>query len=111
MTRTLLHAQRTPRDLGVLTAGQQAAKLVPMQRFFPALMRLPLVIAFPLEVRRVAKAAREITQKLPPRALRGRRPPNESLHTSNFEPSRRAGPIAGEYGGVVSRHRKDETRR
>lgn len=111
MTRTLLHAHRTPRDLGVLTASQQAAKLVPMQRFSPALMRLPLVIAFPLEVSRVAKAAREITQKLPPRALRGRRPPNKSLHTRNFEPLRRAGPIDGEYEGVLSRDWKDEARR
>jgi hypothetical protein len=63
VSRPLFDARRARRDLGILALFEKAAKLVTIQRLFPALVRFPFVIAFPGEVSLVSKTFREEAQK------------------------------------------------
>ena len=57
MSRLLLDAHGAACRLGELTSAKQGTKFNMAERTLPSLMRLPFVIAFGLEVVRIAKAA------------------------------------------------------
>src|SRR6476620_3662179 len=65
MTRTLFGPHRARCYLRVCALRQQSPELISTKRFFPALVRLALVIPLPLQVGLVSKRARKISQELP----------------------------------------------